>query len=335
MWENRNKKTAILTAVLLVLVLLSGIMVMQQHVLAETDNTLTSEEGTEVEIYPELEASEEAAEEAEEAEVDPSQTEFDEVDSDAVEIVEESATEKLTVYEREITYPEYLAQYPDFVRPNKEIYIAADSYNHATTEAVVLQDYAGMPGNSIQTGESGCIGWEIEVEDAGFYNLEITYYPVTGRSSPIKRAVLINGKRPFAEAGYLTLHRVWGDGGPVEIDIYGNHLRPKQVEKPLWQSVAVWDPLGYEQEPFLFYFEKGTNVLELQSVSEGMIINSIRLFQAKDILDYKHVSQEYQRQEYKPAEDVFITLEGEAAVYRSSPTIMPEHDMGDPTVQPY
>lgn len=320
MWENRDIKTAILTAVLLVLVLLSGIMVIQQHVSAETDNIITGAE--------ELEA-------AEVEEVDLTQTDLEEVDLDAAEPTEESATRQLTVYQREITYPEYLAQYPELVRPNKEIYIAADSYRNATTEVTVLEDYAGMSGNSILTGERGYVGWEVEVEEAGFYNLEITYYPVTGRSSSIKRDILINGKRPFSEAGYLTLHRVWGDGGSIEIDINGNHLRPQQVEKPIWQSVALWDPLGYEQEPFLFYFEKGTNILELQSVSEGMIINSLRLFQAKEVLDYKQVTEEYQRLGYKPAKDVFYLLEGEAAAYRSAPTIIPEHDMGDPTVQPY
>ena len=32
---------------------------------------------------------------------------------------------------------------------------------------------------------------------------------------------------------------------------------------------------------------------------------------------------------------MFIQIEGEAAAYRSSPTIMPVHDVGDPTVVPY
>ncbi len=323
MWENRDTRITVLTTILLVLTFLFSATVGQRLVFAEIENNGIGGEQLEV---PEDEQiiTDEETEFFEEEEI-----EADEDDE------ERSATRQLTVYEREITYPEYLAQYLEFIRPNKEIYISADSYVDATVETKIIKEHANMPGNSIQTGERGYIEWEVEVEDAGFYNLEITYYPVVGRSSPIKRDVLINGKRPFAEAGYLTLHRVWGDGGPIEVDINGNQLRPRQIEKPIWQSVAFVDPLGYEQEPFLFYFEEGLNTIQLNSVSENMIINSLRLFQAKEVQDYKHLSQEYDRLGIRPAEDVFVLIEGEDAVYRSSPTIMPEHDMGDPTVQPY
>ena len=34
---------------------------------------------------------------------------------------------------------------------------------------------------------------------------------------------------------------------------------------------------------------------------------------------------------YKQASGVFEKIQGEAAAYRSSPTIMPVHDLGDPT----
>lgn len=131
------------------------------------------------------------------------------------------------------------------------------------------------------------------------------------------------------------MHRSWGDAGPIEVDIYGNQLRPRQIEIPRWNTAAFVDPAGYERFPFLFYFKEGTNTIRLEAVSEALIIHSLRVFQYEKPLPYTEVKPQYEASGYKPTSGVFIQIEGEAAAYRSSPTIMPVHDVGDPTVVPY
>jgi len=341
---NRNRKTAIFVVILLASVLVFGIMTVRSFVMAQEDTNAVSESQTEVIIEPVAESAEstdaaELAEAVSESEVEVVEEFNEDAESDEIDLIintdVESATSQLTAYKRAITYPEFLAQFVEIRRPNKEIIIPADSYSDATTEIEFLTDYAGMSGTSVKTGERGYIEWQVEVEESGFYNLEITYYPVVGRSSSIQRAVLINGAQPFAEAKYITFPRTWGDAGPVETDIYGNHLRPRQIEKPIWQSVAVKDPSGYESSPFLFYFKKGINTIRLESVAEGMIINSLRLFQHDDPRPYAEVKAEYDRLGYKPTSGIMIKVQGEDSTYRSSPTIIPENDVGDPTVEPY
>ncbi|HHX01437.1 MAG TPA: extracellular solute-binding protein [Firmicutes bacterium] len=306
MWEIRNRKAAILTTVLLAFVLLLSTG-LPQLVGAQTDSSSQAAEATEALAEGTPDGNDDVG----------------------------SATAQLTAYRRAINYPEYLAQYDEVVRPDREIVIPAVSLSNLDTEIKLLYDYEGMPGISVQTSERGFVEWEVDIEEAGFYNIEITYYPVTGRSAPIQRAVDINGTRPFSEAGYLVLHRTWGDGGPVETDIYGNQLRPRQVEKPLWRTEAFIDPTGYENVPFLFYFKEGTNTIRLDAVSEGLIIHSLRLFQYDEPLPYEEVRKVHEESGYKPTSGIYKQLEGEAAVYRSSPTIMPVHDMGDPTLVPY
>ncbi|NLM25646.1 MAG: extracellular solute-binding protein [Firmicutes bacterium] len=241
----------------------------------------------------------------------------------------------ITSYVREITYPEYLKSYPDAIRPDAEIIIPANTFVNATTDIELIENYQGLPGIFVKTGERGYIEWNIQVEEAGFYNLEITYHPIVGRSSSIQRGIEINGKKPFSEAGFFTLHRAFGDEGPYKIDIYGNHLRPRQVEIPMWHTVSLSDPLGYEQEPFLFYLNQGSNQIRLVAVNEPLLLHSLRFYQKPEPKDYQTVWQEYQAAGYQPAENVFIKIQGEDSIYRSSPTLFPEHDMGDPTVEPY
>ncbi|HKM17904.1 MAG TPA: ABC transporter substrate-binding protein, partial [Limnochordia bacterium] len=306
MWGNRNRKAAILTTMLLAFVLAFGIISLPHLVGAQADND------------PQAVAAEDSAAEVPDGD-------------DSIG----SATAQLTAYKRAITYPEYLAQYPDAVRPDREILIPAVSLSNLDAEIKLLYDFEGMPGISVQTGERGYVEWEIEVEEAGLYNIEITYYPVPGRSASVQRAVAINGVRPFSEAGYIVLHRSWGDAGPIEVDIYGNQLRPRQIEIPRWNTAAFVDPAGYERFPFLFYFKEGTNTIRLEAVSEALIIHSLRVFQYEKPLPYTEVKPQYEASGYKPTSGVFIQIEGEAAAYRSSPTIMPVHDVGDPTVVPY
>lgn len=306
MWENGNRKTAILTTVLLASALIIGLIGLPQLAWAQdavvTEQTAANDENALLEN--------EAADAA-------------------------SATAQLTAYRRAISYPEYLDQFPEIVRPDKEIILSAVNIVDTTADIKILHDYEGMPGLSVQIGERGYVEWQVEVEEAGFYNLEVLYYPVLGRSAAIQRAVEINGTRPFSEASYLVLPRTWGDEGPIESDIYGNHLRPRQVEKPVWRAQALTDPSGYESLPFLFYFQQGTNTIRLDAVSESVVIHSLRLYQHEAPRPYAEVRAEYDRLGYQPATDVFKKIQGEEALYRSSPTIMPQHDMGDPTLEPY
>lgn len=350
MRENRGRKTAILTTIFFVLILSFSIINLPNEAFAQVDSNVLDETDLEESMLePEIlvaeddVAVEENSEEDETAEtegqeLEGQETEGQEIEGEA-EVSEISATESLiadmTEYVRQITYPEYLGLHDEIVRPAKEIYIPADSYVNANFDIELLPNYAGLSGNSIKTSERGYVEWEVEVEEAGFYNIEITYYQVLGRSSPIQRSVVINGQSPFSEARFLTLARVWGDDGPVTEDIFGNHLRPRQVEKPMWQSVMFTDPLGYEMEPFLFYFEAGTNTVRLDSIGEEMVVHSLRLGQKDEALSYDDVARGYENLGYQHASDVFVKLQGEDADYRSSPTIIPEHDMSDPTVEPY
>lgn len=321
MWGKKKRYCGLFTTALLVLIICLSVAILPLG-LANAEEAIDTTELVEASVDEEaitdtIKLTESGA------------TEEDEIDYD------ENNIPSISSYVREITYPEYLDSYPDAIRPSAEIVIPANSFINATTEVELLFNYQGQPGVSLKTEEVGYVEWSVNVEEAGFYNLAITYHPITGRSSSIQRGIEINGKKPFSEAGFLTLFRVWGDAAPFNIDIYGNHLRSRQVEKPMWQTVAFTDPLGYEQEPFLFYLEQGNNKIRLVSMNEPMVIHSMKLFQAPRNKSYNEVYEEYQASGYQPTKDVFIKVQGEDAVYRSAPTLFADHDMGDPTVEPY
>lgn len=240
-----------------------------------------------------------------------------------------------TVFEREIDYHRYRAVYSQAAEVEKPLVIPAAGFVGYEGEVEILSDFQGMPGTSVITGETGYVEWEVDVENPGLYNIAVTYFPVHGRRSTIQRELRINGERPFSEAGYLDFHRVWTDGGEPRIDNQGNEIRPVQVEKPRWRTVLLTDSLGTYTEPLGFHLEKGKNLLRLVSRREPMAIHSLELRPVQEIPPYATVREKYRALGYQAVSGVFLKVQGQDTVYRSSPTLFPVFDRSDPTVEPY
>lgn len=235
-----------------------------------------------------------------------------------------------------IKYEDYLNMHLDAEEPADEIVIdAADYVDADMPDLETLQDYAGSAGDSVFTADHGYIEWEVEVTRPGFYNIEVEYFAAEGRSSAAQRELWINGELPFSEAGFLTFSRAWQDAGDVREDNQGNHLRPRQVEAPMWQTAVLSDQMGNYQKPFSFYFGEGSNRIRLVSLLEPVVIRSIRLLQASSLRSYAEVSAAYAERGFQPTEGVFEKVQGEDAYLKSSPTLFQVHDAGDPTVEPY
>ena len=63
----------------------------------------------------------------------------------------------------------------------------------------------------LYTPDRGSVTWEINVPQAGLYNLKLSYYPITGTSSSIERRLKINDQIIFDETTTFVFSRVWGN----------------------------------------------------------------------------------------------------------------------------
>ena len=237
---------------------------------------------------------------------------------------------------RDDMYSQYIEKHKDKSRPDTEIIIQAEDFTHVEgMEVEVLDEFLGATGKVIKTEESGTIEWEVDIAEAGLYNIAIRYYPVEGKSSDIERELYINDEIPFQEAATLTFPRTWGNElDEIQSDNRGNHLRPRQVEKPIWMEMDFQDSEGYYTEPFLFYFEEGINKISFVSVREPMVIDYIKLYQVEEIPTYKEVAASYDNLDVD-IEGKFIKIQGEDAVLKSSPTLYPINDRSSPATEPY
>jgi ABC-type glycerol-3-phosphate transport system substrate-binding protein len=216
----------------------------------------------------------------------------------------------LSAFGRELRYHEYLQLWEGKERPDLQLVVPA--------------------GVLLPEGEA--VEWTVEVPVEGLYNLTLVYLPWPGRGASMELELTINGERPFAEAGYLLFHRIFGDAGPVVRDSLGNEVRAPQVEFPQVRRQPLVDSRGYTQAPFLFYLAQGLNTIRLEARQESIFIEELIVGQTQEPLPYAEVAAMWPQVEPR---DIFIKIQGEQALYRSHSTLFALADMGDPTVEPY
>ncbi len=175
--------------------------------------------------------------------------------------------------------------------------------------------------------DEGICGWVFNVEQSGWYNITFSYllyeklvYEKDGqqvsagdKSSPAQRRVYIDYKLPFYDARQVNFERVWKDNGVLTLDSQtNNEKRPYQSETEQWQTVSLRDYMGYEIEPFKFYFEKGQHVLAFEAIKEGMVVEYAELHQLEAAKPYAEVKKEYEANGYKPVNgDVALYIQAE------------------------
>lgn len=258
------------------------------------------------------------------------------------QVVYSQTTQDLATYMEDLSSYTEIQRYADYLKQEAksatgEIVIEADSYVRSEgMDVSLLKDYEGQIGNSILTDEEGLVEWEIDVTESGYYNLDVLYYPIEGKSSDIQRGIFIDGELPFQEASIVDFNRFWdNEKDEIEVDNQGNDLKPSQVEAPKWSEISVTDASGYYDEPFEFYFSKGQHTITFVSQREPMVIRKLALTPVEEVMSYEEKLAEYEAKGYEKVTGETITIEAEDASLKSSPMLYPLTDHSSPAISPY
>ena len=178
------------------------------------------------------------------------------------------------------------------------------------------------------------VTWKVSVEKEGVYRILLDYLAEEARGVDLERELYINGELPFSGAGTLKFSRLWTDAGEVRQDNQGNDIRPSQVEVFDWQQVYCQDDMGYITEPYQFYFAQGENTLTLKAVNEPMTLRAITLMPVENVRPYADYRAAVPAVE-EGAKDWSVTIQGEDAELRSTPSLYARYDRASPDTKPY
>lgn len=243
--------------------------------------------------------------------------------------------------EREGTYRSYLKQYEEVSLGKENIDIeVTDVFSGLEVE---VQDFQSKDyeGSVLYCGDRSVVEWKVNLKEEGLYRIAMEYFPLGNQGGKIERSVLINGKTPFIGADQLSFSQIWINEGEVKRDNQGNDLRPKQVTFSKWMKGYLQDDLGYESEPYLFYFQQGENTIRFEGVHQEILMKKLTLEMDQNQSDY----QEYQEKAQETilekniiselSDEYLQVIQGEEAQRRSSPSLYATYDRSAPNTVPY
>ena len=240
-------------------------------------------------------------------------------------------TTDVTGIGRSDTYDGYLRAHADAKAAKESVKVDVSAFEG---DAEVRQDAEGS--DYVYTGDGSHVTWKVPISQSGMYNVKIEYMAMESRGVDLEREFHINGERPFSGAGQLTFNRLWTDAKEVEKDNQGNDIRPSQKEVFAWQTAYFKDDMGYNVEPYEFYFEEGENTISLLAINEPTGIRAIELVPVQVKKTYKeYISEKPEVQMSDEARNWSVTIQGESAALRSSPSLYARYDRSSPDTVPY
>lgn len=198
----------------------------------------------------------------------------------------------------------------------------------------VVSNYAGRPGKTLLwLDEETVLEWEVNIPKSGLYNISFVYYPLEGKRASIQRDLKIDGKYPFNEANRLLFERTWKDAYLPKQDNQGNDIRPRQIDKNVWQEKKFTDPTGMYRSPFLFYLSAGKHRLTMNAMREPMALAAIKITSPEVLPTYEQVAQMYKAKGYRNGQSELLRFQTEFPELKSTPTIRSEYS-NDPSALP-
>lgn len=228
---------------------------------------------------------------------------------------------------RSNTYVAYLGKYADLPAVTETVNVDLAAFEGTGGEVCA---------EGLLTKEESEITWKIDIPQAGLYNIRLDYLTVESRGIDIEREIAINGEVPFSGASTLCFSRLWTDEGEVRKDNQGNDIRPTQVERYEKQSAYCMDDMGYQTEPYAFYFNEGQNELTIRAMNEPVILCGVALTPIVRFPSYAEYSAaQPEASMSEEGKNFSLTIQGESAQLRSHPSLYARYDRSSSQTEPY
>ena len=225
---------------------------------------------------------------------------------------------------------EYIPE--NFSSLNSAFEIDALNYTMINTDSYsILVDYEGKMGNSLLLGENSVVTYTFSLQQEGYYQLYLDYFPVTGTGASIRRKFSLDGGELFS----VEFERSYTYADEIRRDELDNDLKPKLVEKTRWLTKRIVSESLAEKENDLggFFCTAGEHTLQISYVDEPLVLHRIRLIPCETIVSYAELEKDYVAQGYSLGASI-RQIEAERPAYTSSPTLSPLTDRTSPSTSP-
>lgn len=171
---------------------------------------------------------------------------------------------------------------------------------------------------------------EVEVDEAGLYEIGIDYRLTEETLVPTEGAVMVNGRYPFSESRGINFPSEWVQNETTfKRDRHGADIMPSQSQLNNWQSFKLSD--SRRAEPFSFALEAGENTIELIHLRGAIDIASVTIEPLSIIPTYDMYIDAV---EDALVGEELVSIEAEHPTVKNESSIRPVVTQ-DPSVSPY
>lgn len=232
------------------------------------------------------------------------------------------------------TYSQYITAHQEAAKPQATIAVSGmDVVADPEIGAGIYQNQFGSAAGVEVGSDAVKLTYTVEVAQTGLYNLVLTYYALPENTADILLELLVDGTRPFTEAGSLNFGRVYTDD-EIQKDAYGNDVEPNIVQVPQWITQYAYDVYGGSGE-YYFYLTAGTH--ELSFVTQGVpfLLEGFTLTQKADAPTYEEYLQQWKDAGATDASDFQEKYQAEDLLEKSDSSILVSSDRSNALMEPF
>ena len=169
--------------------------------------------------------------------------------------------------------------------------------------------------------------WTFTVDQAGTYYLNVGYLPLGSDGRELDMIFLLDGKPACDEA--VTLTRIWTDDGNFRYTAAGDEIRPTQQEANVWAE----EPLRVAKSGRLVLeLTAGEHTIALGQKDSSCLVEYIRIYR-EELVPYEVYASH--NSGAAVSADVYLQIEGERPVMKSSSQLHAAYDRSSPYTIPY
>ena len=244
------------------------------------------------------------------------------------ETLEQNKIVEISAVKSENSYSNYLVAQSDNLA-NIDVFI-----DNALTLGLVdteIKSYTDSNGNTadnavIISEETGSVTYNLNVVQAGLYNIKIEYCALEQNGADLSFKLEIDSLLPFDECDNISLPRLWKNEKEIQTDLNVSEYSPRQIEANIFNNIKLCDYSGMEDSPYLFYFETGYHTITISGLTEALVVSKIALTAPDKVKSYADVKSEYKTKGYESISGKDIIIEGEKADLKTSRAISPKTD---------
>ena len=230
-------------------------------------------------------------------------------------------------------YRDYISGYSESDYAKEDVSVSIDTAVDVNGNTLTVSDHEGRPA-ILADRSSEYVLFTVDVPAEGLYRLKLDYYLKSGSSDVGKRIVYIDGSAPFVECSDIKFPRFFKDAGEPVANSIGDESRPQQVTIDGWRSAFMEDTSGKYEEPFAFYFTKGTHKIQFIYNKVDMYISGLTLCAPEIVPSYSEVASLYASKGYEEVNVDKITFQAELTTLEKNDVTLRRDNDGDPLVQP-